>query len=125
MEITTSITWIVMVLIATLWQVESRRILTPHVHPDVTGIYHGDGLYPAELGKHPQFLLLSCRAPTGWCKRRLEPYEVLSLYDISDSVTLVMNPDLKSNIIYIQHLTPVAILLSAAIAVITEVWRGG
>jgi hypothetical protein len=31
--------------------VESRRMLTPQVHSEVTGIYHGDGLYPAGLKK--------------------------------------------------------------------------
>jgi hypothetical protein len=71
--------------------VESRRMLTPQVHSEVTGIYHGDGLYPAGLEKHPQFLLRSFRTSTGWCKRRLEPSEVLSLYDISDSMTLGLN----------------------------------
>jgi hypothetical protein len=101
--------------------VESRRMLTPQVHSEVAGIYHGDGLYPAGLEKHPQFLLHSCRTSTGWCKCRLEPSEVLSLYDISDSVTLGLNSDLKSKVINIQHLTPVNILLSAAFAVITEV----
>jgi hypothetical protein len=105
--------------------VESHIILTPQVYSEVTVIYHGDGLYPAGLEKHPQFLLRSCRTPTGWCKRRLEPSEVLSLYDISDSVTLGLNPDLKSKVIHIQHLTPVKILLSATFAVITEVPGGG
>jgi hypothetical protein len=42
---------------------------------------------------------------------------VLSLNDISDSVALGINLDLKSKIIKIQHLTPVNILLSAAFAV--------
>jgi hypothetical protein len=51
--------------------VESRRMLTPQVHSEVTGTYHGDGLYLAGLEKHPQFLLRSCRTSTGWCKRRL------------------------------------------------------
>jgi hypothetical protein len=51
---------------------------------------------------------------------------VLSLYDISDAVTLGMTTDLKYKVIKIQHLTPVNILLSAAFAVITEVTgRGG
>jgi hypothetical protein len=50
---------------------------------------------------------------------------VLSLYDSSDSVTLGMNPDLKSKVINIQHLTSVNILLSAAFAIITEVPGGG
>jgi hypothetical protein len=35
--------------------VESRRMLTRLVHSEVTGIFHGDGLYPAGLEKHPQF----------------------------------------------------------------------
>jgi hypothetical protein len=50
---------------------------------------------------------------------------VLSLYGISDSVNLGLNPDLKSKVINIQHLTPVKILLSAAFAVIAEVPGGG
>jgi hypothetical protein len=70
---------------------ESRRMLTPEVHSEVTGIYHGDSLYPVRLEKHPQFLPRSCRTSPGWCKRCLEPYEVLSIYDISDSVTLGLN----------------------------------
>jgi hypothetical protein len=49
---------------------------------------------------------------------------VMSLYDISDSVALGLNPDLKPKVINIQHLTPVKILLSAAFAVITEVPGG-
>jgi hypothetical protein len=105
--------------------VESRRMLTPQVHSELTGTYHGDGLYPAGLEKHPQFLLRSCRIPTGRCKSRLEPSKLLSLYDISESVTIGLNPDLKSKVINIQHLTPVNILLSAAFAVITEVPGGG
>jgi hypothetical protein len=50
---------------------------------------------------------------------------VLSLYDISDSVKLGLNSDLKSKVINIQHLTPVKILVSATSAVITEVPVGG
>jgi hypothetical protein len=92
--------------------VVSRRMLTPQVHSEVTGIYHGDGLYPAGLETHSQFLLRSCRTSTGWCNRHLEPSEVLSLYVISDSVTLGMNSYLKSKVINIQHLTPVEILFS-------------
>jgi hypothetical protein len=87
--------------------------------------YHGDGLYPAGLEKRPQFLLHSCRTSTGWCKHHLEPSEVLSLYDIIDSLALGLNPYLKSKVINIKHLTPVKILLSAAFAVITEVAGGG
>jgi hypothetical protein len=105
--------------------VESRRMLTRQVHSEVTGTYHGDGLYLAGLEKHPQFLLRSCRTSTGWCKRHLESSEVLSLYDISDSVTLGLNSDLKSKVINIQHLTPVKIMLSAASTVITEMPGGG
>jgi hypothetical protein len=50
---------------------------------------------------------------------------VLSIYDISESVTLALNPDLKFKVINIQHLTPVKILLIAAFTVITEVPGGG
>jgi hypothetical protein len=39
--------------------VESRRMLIPQVHSEVTGTYHVDGLYRAGLEKHPQFLLRS------------------------------------------------------------------
>jgi hypothetical protein len=102
-------------------KVESRRILTPQVNSEVTGTYHGDGLYPTGLENHLQFLLRSCRTSNGWCKHRLEPSEVLIIYDISDSVNPGMNPDLKSKFINIQHLTPVKILLSDTFAVITEV----
>jgi hypothetical protein len=98
---------------------------TPQVHSEVTGTYHGDGLYPAGLEKRPQFLLRSCRTFTGWCKRRGEPSEVLSLYDISDSVALGLNPDFKSKFINTQHLIPVKILLSADFAVIMEMPGGG
>jgi hypothetical protein len=91
----------------------------------LTGTYHGDGLYPEGLEKYPQFLLRACRTSTGWCKRRLEPSEVLSLYDIIESVTLGLNPYLKSKVINIQHLTPLNIMLSAAFAVIKEVPGGG
>jgi hypothetical protein len=106
--------------------VESHIILTPQVHSEVTGTYHGDGLYQSGLGKHSQFLLRSCRTSTGWCKLRLDPYEVMGLYDISDSVTLGLHPALISKFINIQHLTPVNILLSATFTVVTEVlgWGG-
>jgi hypothetical protein len=49
----------------------------------------------------------------------------MSIYDIRDSVAPGFNPDLKSKVIKIQHLTPVNILLSAAFAVLTEVPGGG
>jgi hypothetical protein len=81
--------------------VESRRMFTPQVNSEVTGTYHGASLYPSGLVKHPQFLLRSCRTSNGWCKRRLDPSEVLSLYDISYSVTLGLNPYLKSKVIKI------------------------
>jgi hypothetical protein len=47
--------------------VESRIMLNPQVHYEVTGTYHGDGLYLAGFEKRPQFLLHSCRTSTGWC----------------------------------------------------------
>jgi hypothetical protein len=103
----------------------SRRILTPLVHSEAPGVYHGDGLYPANLIKQPQFLLRSCRAPTGWCKRKLETSEVLSLYDISETVALVLTPKLRSQVIGTKGLTPMKILLSAAVAVIKEFPGGG
>jgi hypothetical protein len=97
-------------------------MLTPQVHYEVTGTYHGDSLYPTGLEKHPHVLLRSCRTSTGWCKGRLEPSEVLRLYDISDSVTLGLNPDLKSKVII--STSDAKILLSTAIAVSTEVPEG-
>jgi hypothetical protein len=77
------------------------------------------------LIKPPQFLLRSCRTPTGWCKRKLETSEVLSLYDISDTVALDLTPKLRSKVIGTKGLTPMKIILSAALAVITEVPGGG
>jgi hypothetical protein len=101
------------------------RNLTPLVHSEAPGVYHGDGLYPASLTKPPQFLLLSCRTPTRWCKRKLETPEVLSLYDISGTVTLTLSPKLRSKVIGTKGLKPMKILLSAALAVIKEVPGGG
>jgi hypothetical protein len=46
---------------------------------------------------------------------------MLSLYEVSDSVALGLNPELKPKVINTQHLTPVKILLSAYLEVITEV----
>jgi hypothetical protein len=68
----------------------------PLVHSEAPGVYHGDGLYRANLTKPPQFLLRSCRTPTEWCKRKLETSKVLSLYDISDTVALALTPKLRS-----------------------------
>jgi hypothetical protein len=101
-----------------------RRNLTPLVYSESPGVYHGDGLYPGNLTKPPQFLLLSRRIPIGWCKRKLEMSEVLSLYDISDTVALALSPKLHSKGIGTKGLTPVKILLSAALAVIKEVTGG-
>jgi hypothetical protein len=50
---------------------------------------------------------------------------VLSIYDISDSVAIGLNPNFKSKVINNQHLRPVKIMLSAAFVVITEVLGGG
>jgi hypothetical protein len=102
----------------------SRRNLTPLVHSEVPGVYHGDGLYPAKSTKPPQFLLRSCRTSTGWCKRKLETSEVMSLYDIIDTAALALSPKLRSKVIGIKDLTPVKFLLSAALAVIKEVPGG-
>jgi hypothetical protein len=74
----------------------SRRNLTPLAHSEAPGVYHGDGLYPANLIKPPQLLSRSCRTTTGWCKRKLETSEVLSLCDISDTVALALTPKLRS-----------------------------
>jgi hypothetical protein len=45
--------------------VESSRMLTPQAHSELTGTYHGAGLYPPGLEKRPQFLLRYCRTSTG------------------------------------------------------------
>jgi hypothetical protein len=103
----------------------SRRNPTPMIHSEVPGLYHGDGLYPEKLTKPPQLLLRSCRTSTGWCKRRLDTSEVLSLYAISDTVALDLIPKLRYKVIGIKGLTPVKILSSAALAVIKEVPGGG
>jgi hypothetical protein len=75
---------------------ECHRILTQQVNSEVPGTYHVDGLYTVGLVKCPQFLMRSYRTPNGWCKRRLEPYEVVRPYEISDSVDLGLNPDFNS-----------------------------
>jgi hypothetical protein len=103
----------------------SRRKSTPLMHSEAPGVYHGDGLYPAKLTKPPQFSLRSCWTPPGWCKRKLETSDVLSLYDISETVALALSHKLRSKVIGIKGLTPVKILLSAALAVIKEVSGGG
>jgi hypothetical protein len=102
----------------------SRRKLIPLVHSNYLGLYHGDGLYPASLTKPPQLLLRSCRTSTGWCKRNIDAAEVLSLYDISYTVALVLTQEQRSKFVGVHHLTSVKIILSAALAVIKEV-RGG
>jgi hypothetical protein len=91
----------------------------------VPWVYHGDGLHPASLAPPPQFLLHSCRTSTGWCARKLEAFEVPSLYDISDTVALALTPELRSNVIDIKHVMSAKILLIAALSVIKEVPGGG
>jgi hypothetical protein len=66
---------------------ESRRRLIPLIHEIRKGVYHGDGLHPGDEPNAPLFVLRSCRSKSGWCKRRLQASEVLSMYDISDSIT--------------------------------------
>jgi hypothetical protein len=94
--------------------------LIPQVHPNSLGVYHGDGLYPASLTKPPQFLQRLCQTSTDCCKRKLDAAEVLSLYDISDTVALVLTQEQRSKVIGFHHLTPVNNILSAALAVIKE-----
>jgi hypothetical protein len=103
----------------------SIRTFIPQVHSNSLGVYPGDGLYPASLTKPPQFLLRLCRTYTGWCKRKLDADELLSLYDISDTVALFFTQEQSSKVIGVHHLTPVNIILSAALAVIKEVPGGG
>jgi hypothetical protein len=103
----------------------SRGTLIPQVHSDSLGVHHGDGMYPAIVAKPQPFLLRPCRTSTGWCKRKLDAAEVLSLYDIIDTVVLALTQSQRSKVIGVHHLTPVKILLSAALAVIKEVRGGG
>jgi hypothetical protein len=73
----------------------SQRTFTPKVVQVYPGIYHGDGLYPGEVGKPPLFLIRPCRVPSGWYKRRLHPIEVVCLYGISDNVCYSLLSNLK------------------------------
>jgi hypothetical protein len=70
-------------------------------------------------------VLRSFRSTSGWCKRRLQASEVLSLYDISDSITKVLTEELRSKIIKIDYLCPLKVVLGAAHAVLREVPGGG
>jgi hypothetical protein len=104
---------------------ESRRRLIPLIHETSKGVYHGDGLHPGDEPKDPLFVLRSCRSKSGWCKRRLQASEILSMYDISDSVTHGLTDEYRSNIIKLDYLSPFKVLLGAAHAVLREVPGGG
>jgi hypothetical protein len=68
---------------------ESRSRLIPFIRETSKGgVYHGDGLHPGDEPRSPLFILRSCRSNSVWCKRRLQASEVLSLYDISDSINI-------------------------------------
>jgi hypothetical protein len=81
------------------------------VHSEVPGVCHGVGLYPVGVAKTPQILLRSCRIYNGCCKRKLNASEVLSLYDISDTVDLSLTQYLCSKVIGVKHLPPVKIIV--------------
>jgi hypothetical protein len=59
------------------------------------GVYHRDGLHPGDDPKDPLFVLRSCRSRSGWCKRRVQALEVLSMYDISNSITKGLTESLR------------------------------
>jgi hypothetical protein len=104
---------------------ESRRRLIPLIHETRKGVYNGDVLHPGEEPNAPLFVLRSCCSKSGWCKRRLQASEILSMYDISDSVTNGLTDELRSKIIKIYYLSPLKVLLGAAHAVLREVPGGG
>jgi hypothetical protein len=99
--------------------------LIPLFHEYCTGVYHGDGLHPGDEPKAPLFVLRSCRSKSGWCKRRLQASEVLSMYDISDYITKGLTEELRSNVIKLDYLSPLKVLLGSAHAVLREVPGGG
>jgi hypothetical protein len=88
-------------------------------------VYHGDGLQPGDDPKAPLFVLRSCRSKYRWCKRRLQASEVLSVYNISDSITKGLTEGLRSKIIKVDYLSPLKVLPGAAHAVFREVPGGG
>jgi hypothetical protein len=65
-----------------------------------------------------------CRTSNGWRKSKLEASEVISRYDISDTVAFDLTQEHHSKVSGVRHLMPVKILLSAALAVIKEVPGG-
>jgi hypothetical protein len=103
---------------------ESRRRLIPLIHETSKGVYNGDGLHPGSEPKAPLFVLRSCCSKSGWCKRELQASEILSMYDISDSVTNGLTEELSSKIIKLDYLSPLKVLLGAAHAVLREVPGG-
>jgi hypothetical protein len=70
--------------------------LIPLIHEISKGVYHGEGLHTGDEPKAPLFVLRSCQSKSGWCKRRLQASEVLSMYDISDSITKGLTDELRS-----------------------------
>jgi hypothetical protein len=103
---------------------ESRSSLIPLVSETCKGVYHGDGLHPGDEPKAPLFVLRSCRSKSGWRKRRLQASEVLSVYDISDSITKGLTEELFWKIIKLNYLSPLKVLLGVAHAVLREVPGG-
>jgi hypothetical protein len=104
---------------------ESRRRLVPFINETCKGVYHIDGLHPGDEPKAPLFVLRSCRSKYRWCKRRLQASEVLSMYDISDSITKGFAEELRSDVIKLDYLSPLKVLLGAAHAILREVPGGG
>jgi hypothetical protein len=90
----------------------SRRRLRPLVHETCKGVYYGDGFHADDELKAPLFVLHSCRSKSGWCKRRLQASEVLSLYDISDSITKCLTEELRLKIIKLDYLSPLKFYLA-------------
>jgi hypothetical protein len=88
------------------------------VHETAKGVYHGDGLHPGGEPTAPLFILHSCRSESGRCNCHLQVSEVLSLYDISDSIIKGLTEELRSKIIKIDYLSQLKVLLGAAHAVL-------
>jgi hypothetical protein len=102
---------------------DSRRRLIPLIHETSKGVYQGDGIHPGDEPKTPLFVMRSCRSKSGWCKRRLQASEILSMHD-SDSVTKRLTDELRSKIIKLDYLSPLKVLLYAAHAVLRAVPGG-
>jgi hypothetical protein len=74
------------------------------------GVYHGDGLFPMNIGRNPLLLLGCFHAESKWCKRRLKLYEQLQLYEISDSVIRPLDEETCMALVNVQGLTPLKML---------------